>query len=133
MNNKGLTLVELLAVIVIIAILGGITALSYNYIITKGKNGVYTNYESNLIGGAELYLIDNIDKLPSENSKISITYQTLKDNNYIDEFKDPNGKDCSNSYVVIKRNNDVGNNYDLEYYACLMCSNYISDNEYCNN
>ena len=133
MNNKGFTLVELLAVIVVIGILSALAVVSYNSLIGSGKKGLYKNYENTLKGGAQNYFIDNTGDIPAIGETIVLSYQTLLDKKYIEEFKDPNGGNCITSYVEVLRGNDIGSNYNLTYKACLICkdgsnSYYVSNN-----
>ena len=134
-NKKAFTLVELLAVIVVIAILGGLAAVSINYIVQNSKKSVYKNYESALKTAAENYLIENTDKLPPEpgegvefTKSDKITYGVLTSGLFMDEIKDPNGGNCD-GYVIIKRGKDIGFNYNLTYEYCLMCDNYITKSD----
>lgn len=128
MNKKGLTLVELLAVIVVIAILGSIAVFTINHITKRGKDRVYENYEKSLKGAAELYLIENTDKIPNVGqSSNPITYDTLTTGLFMDKIKDPNGGNCNSSYVVVTRGIDISNNYNLDYKVCLICDNYKSE------
>ena len=135
-NNKGLTLVELLGVIVVIAILSALAVVSLNSVITSGKKGLYNNYEKTLEGAARNYYIDNISDIPSVGSSTRITYEILLGGKYIDKFDDPNGGDCSSSYVEVARGADNGNNFNLKYKACVVCTNkdnksdiiFITDN-----
>ena len=125
MKNKGFTLTELLAVIVIISIIGVTAVISVSYITNTGKKGIYKNYESNLKGASEAYLIQNIDEIPKPGSSKKITYNMLI-NGYMKKMEDPNGGLCD-GYVIVTRGADIGNNYDLDYMVCLECSNYTSD------
>jgi len=127
MNKNGLTLVELLAVIVVIAIISGIAVVSVNYITEKGKEGIYKNYEGNLRGSTENYLIENPNQIPKVDEEITITYETLTNTLFMNKMKDPKGGKCDSSYVVVKRFEDISNNYNLEYKVCLICDNYKSD------
>ena len=48
---------------------------------------------------------------------------------YIEDLEDPreSSKTCNlESYAIVKRNNDTNYNMDIEYSACLKCSNYKS-------
>lgn len=123
MHKKGFTLVELLAIIVILAILGTVAMITVNYITDKGKTGVYENYEKTLSGSAELYLLENTEKIPSVNGNTRVTYDTLTTELFMDKVKDPKGGSCQSSYVYIERGVDVSNNYNLTYHACLICKN----------
>jgi len=145
MKNKGFTLVELLAVIVVLAIVMGIAAISVNHVTNKGKNGVYKNYENTLKGSTESFLIydymyENGDALPKPNNSKIVTYEYLFKNNYIDPLKDPNGGNCNDSYVVVQRDADVevkddisgdtfSSNFDISYKVCLICDNYPATSE----
>lgn len=123
MKKSGFTLVELLGVIVVIAIIGGLVVISVNSIIQNGKKGLYKNYKSSLEGAARNYFIDHINDLPSSDgdSSVKILYQDLVDGHYLDELKDPNGGSCSDSFVKVVRKEDNGVNFDLEYKTCLIC------------
>ena len=126
MNKKGFTLVELLSVIVIISILASVTTIIYANVIQKGKQGLYDNHENTLRGAAEAYLIENFDLIPNVGGSINISYQTLLNKHHIEPLKDPNGGNCDASSVLVTRNADVSNNYDLTYKVCLSCTNYQS-------
>lgn len=135
-NKRGFTLVELLGVIVVIVILGGLAAVSINYIVQNSKKSVYKNYESALKGATENYLIENPDKIPEEPTSDNdfkrsdkITYDVLTTGLFMDKIKDPNGGNCDSSYVVIKRGKDIANNYNLTYEYCLICDNYITKSD----
>lgn len=130
MNKKGFTLVELLGVIIILAIIGTIAAISVNTLIERGKIGIYKNYESTLKSSASNYLISNSDELPNIGSSIDISVTTLVNSKFIDELEDPKNKSdkCTSSYVRVTRDVNVSNNYNLTYKICLICgTNYISE------
>lgn len=59
LNNKGFTLVEVLAVVVILSILIAIMVPSVNYIINKNKEDNYKNLEASIISATKVYLSDN--------------------------------------------------------------------------
>lgn len=138
--NKGFTLVELLAVIVILAVIGGVATISYTTLTKKTENDYYQNLMNNLSLSATNYFNDNRSKRPGFDiegkitncSKVSL--QTLVDERYIENVNDPSGNSCDlmNSYVYIKR--DTTSKYVYRTY--LICNKYQSifnDNEYCNN
>lgn len=58
-NNKGFTLVELLATIVILSILMAIMIPSVNYLIEKSKKDNYDNLKSSIIVAAKVYMSEN--------------------------------------------------------------------------
>lgn len=79
-NNKGFTLAELLAVIVILAIISLITMPIYNNIINNSKKQVYTDSMHALINELENYVISDISS--KYTSETSITSLDLELNNH---------------------------------------------------
>ena len=63
-NNKGFSLVELLAAIVIMGILTGIGVVSVTYLINKTEKEYYKAQESEIIMVAKSYTQDNRSFLP---------------------------------------------------------------------
>ena len=128
MKKNGFTLAELLGVIVVIAIISGLAVISVSSILATGKKGVYKNYEETLEGATRNYFIDNINKIPSVGMSTKIYLDEILSENYLDNLDDPNGGDCNseeyNSYVLVTRQADINNNYNLEYKVCLMCYDY---------
>ena len=126
-KNKGFTLVELLAVIVVIAIIGGIASLSMSIYLSNSKDNVYRNYAATLKTTVENYLIENYEKnssiIPNIGSESTITLNQLITANKIDTLKDPNGGVCdtNSSKVIVKREEDTGINFNLSYYVTLEC------------
>lgn len=79
-NNKGFTLAEVLAVIVILAIIGLITIPIYNNIINNSKKQTYTDSMHALINELERYVISDISS--KYTSEVSITSLDLELNNH---------------------------------------------------
>ena len=134
MNEKGFTLVEVLAVIVILSVIMSIMIPNVYHLIQKGKNDNYDALKNNIVIAAKNYVSDyrydivvdgvcsgpekssggqkNILSIHNTNlssSKLSI--DTLMNKKYLKnetgEVKDPrNGKilNISNSFVTIKYN-----------------------------
>ena len=59
LNNKGFTLVELLAVVVLLSILVAIMVPSVDYLIDKSREDNYENLKKNIILASKVYLSDN--------------------------------------------------------------------------
>jgi len=76
-NEKGLTLVELLAVIVILAIIAAIAVPAIGNIIENTKYNAAKADALNVLNAANLYFIDE----PNENS---VTVSKLKEDKYLD-------------------------------------------------
>ena len=140
--NKGFTLVELLAVIVILSIVMGIGVVTFSSITNKSNDDYYHNLEINLEMAASNYFSDYRSLRPAinisseeTNACSSVSLQTLVDNNYIESVNDANGKTCSldNSKVYIKRNENKQYEYKVQL-SCDSYSNLLSNtelNNYC--
>ena len=59
LNNKGFTLVEVLAVVIILSILAAIMIPSVNNLIEKNKENTYKDLKKNIISAAKVYVSDN--------------------------------------------------------------------------
>ncbi|WP_207695385.1 hypothetical protein DOK67_0001772 [Enterococcus sp. DIV0212c] len=80
-DERGLSLVELLAVVVIMAIIAGIGAVAISNVIQKNREDAGVANVQTLLSAARLY-----EASPSEEGSISkgqVTAQTLVDNNYL--------------------------------------------------
>ena len=124
--KNGFTLVELLVVIVLISILGGIGFIALNKFLNIGKKNYYNSLENNILIAGNDYYIDHRYKLPDDDNLSEITLGDLVDSNYIEEIKDSEGNPCNNGKVYAYREN---NKYVYE--VCLICDNYQSDGKYC--
>lgn len=120
MNNRGFSLMELLAVIVILGIVMSIAVVSYNAVVSNTETKVYKNYENSMKSGVMMYIIDN--GVPASGM---ITLEELLLDKRVDYFKNPKSNDqCLTSYVEITKNNN--DNTNLSYKVCLICPEYKS-------
>jgi prepilin-type N-terminal cleavage/methylation domain-containing protein len=86
-NQKGYSLVEVLAVIVILGFIASIGLLSISNVIAKSKDKTFVNNALTVVHAADLYLND--EKVADRNSLTQITYKDLYKLNFINEFHDP--------------------------------------------
>ncbi len=82
--NLGFTLVELLAVIVILALLLLVTATAISSQFKNGKDELYDKQLENIKLAANMWGSDNKTLLNSINDCTSISLGYLKDNGYVD-------------------------------------------------
>ena len=127
LNNKGFTLIEVLAVIVILSILMAIMVPSVGNIMKKNKADNYQNLEDSIISAAKIYISDNryqitvgncddsnkadiesINNVTLTDSKITIqtlanagNLKTTSDGKILNP-KDITSLNLGNSYVVVK-------------------------------
>lgn len=126
LNNKGFTLIEILAVVVILGVLSTIMIPSVTSIIKKNRVENQENFKNSLISAAKAYITDNKYKIEFSTSNCSsgykcinkidntaiadnkITLKILVDNGYLNEnLKEPSTKkeiDLTSSYVTVKYN-----------------------------
>mgnify|MGYP002552326403 CR=1 FL=1 len=128
-NKKGFTLIELLVVISILVILLTLAYLGVSQYMKQARDAVYEDFEKNITNGVTNYLIDHSGSIPSVGESLVVDVEKLVCEGYIEDLEDPreSSKTCNlESYAIVKRNNDTNYNMDIEYSACLKCSNYKS-------
>lgn len=125
-NEKGFTMIELLAVATILGVLVLIAVGGVSKYLTYSQNEVYKNYESNLKVASENYLLEHTGLIPKEGDTYKIELDTLISEQYSSELIDPeNEKKMCTGYVIVKNDsNGQTHNIDLNYDVCLICSRY---------
>lgn len=106
MNKKGFTMIELLAVIVILAVLLGVTTVSVFSIRRKQEEQNYKNTISSILTGAKAFTAEHPSRKSKKNveGKIKITVQELIDGEYIDLDKEnEKTKDLLGEEIEIKQ------------------------------
>ena len=117
-NKNGFTLIEVLATVIILAILMLFAVPQVYKYISKGKNNYYRSLEKEASVAAIDYMQDYRVLLPKQVGHVSeINISDLVDFKYIDEIKDENGDKCGGKVIVEKTKKD-----SYEYYACLECN-----------
>ena len=103
MNKKGFTLVELLAVIIILSLLAVLASTSVTKVIKNSKSDLYDAQLNLIKSAAEAWGSDNINKLPNAGECKYITLSTLKGYGLIDnEIKNPKTNKKFNENLYIK-------------------------------
>ena len=127
-ENKGFTLAELLAVIIILGIITTITVPIVTNQIDKNKTKLCVTQYNNILNAARSYGADHLLEL--DNGK-TITLKTLDDNGYIDisNLKDPvTGEKISGDLkiVIVKENKKY--KYYLDQNANIGCKEELNSN-----
>ena len=123
-KNKGFTMIELLATIIILALLVTLGIISIRSILDRGDDSYYKSQEDMLILAGREYFADHRSELPKKvGDTASVTLETLIDEKYIDPIKDDKDNPCNHekSNVTVQKITDR----DYQYYGILKC-----DNEY---
>jgi len=140
-RDKGFTLVEILAVLVLIGVLLLIAIPAINKQLANFRVNYYKKLEESIESSAKDYILDRRFSKPTDllHSKV-IMVSELEEKGYIDSVKDYLGKTCDNtetsySYVVMVKTGEK----EYEYQTCLKCSQdeYATDTseeekDYCN-
>ena len=124
-NNKGFSMVELLAVVVILGILSAISIVSIQGIIAKARVKYYTSQEENIVMAGRSFDEANKQYLPKVSGQVStIPLVTLREAKYIDEVVDYHKNSChmEKSYVQIFKYQD-----EYMYSTYLECPDYHND------
>ena len=127
MKNKGFTLIEMIAVVIILGLIILIAVPFFTGSLNVFRDDYYANLSNNIKNAGNDFFSDNKLYLPHNLlDASSIKVSDLVNNKYLNEVKDYTGKSCdlSDSYVVvIRRGKDK---YD--YNTCLKCSEDDYDN-----
>lgn len=121
-NNRGFTMVELLAVVVILGILSVVSIGTIQGVLNKAKDRYYKSQKDNMIIAAQSYIKNNKNLEPKVSGKyVEIKVDKLQSEKYIDKIVDYQKQTCSsaNSYVRAFKYED-----SIYYYAYLECPNY---------
>lgn len=120
MNQKGFSLIELLAAVTILGILTVIAIGSVTKVLESARKEFYKSQEENMVIAAQSYFQHNKKQLPkSIGQEMKVSLITLQQGKYIDTVKDRNDKACDNavSYVEVVKN--AQNAYKYKVY--LKC------------
>ena len=118
LNKKGFSMVELLAVIVILGILGTMAIVSISAILNRAEKNHYKTQEKNMIMAAESYVQENRNILPKEiGDTRTITLQELQSRKYIGEVVDRSKASCTTGEVTIFKYSQDGYSYKV-YLKC---------------
>jgi len=143
MNKKGFTLIEMLAVIMLLGILTTIAVVSYtNYLNTsreKSFNLAENSFKDALLeayvdcktGFSDNDFCSKHSEPNMKDERDEITLLELIEAEHIEKIKNPYNTneycDINNSYIEVISNADFTDHSDLSYKVCLICGNKSSE------
>ncbi len=131
MKNRGFTLIEMLAVVVLLGLLIALLFPAISKYIIDTRDNTYVLYESNMKVAAKNMMTDCLETndrvcVPEYNHHTIVTLSELNATGYLDRLRDPKNSDkfCDpfRSFVVVK--NDSATTINLTYEVCLVCGDY---------
>jgi len=142
MNKKAFTLIEIIAVIVILGILLIVATVSVSSYLKSGREKSFKVLVENFEDAAKSAYTDCLldsnandfcrtHDLPALGGEGTIKLSELVVNGYIEELKNPWNKkekcDQQTSEIKVKRVADSKGSIEFEYKVCLRCGNRASD------
>lgn len=120
MNKKGLSLVELLAVIVILGIITTLSIIGVNKLLDRSEKEGMDSQKNLLIIATKNFVQDNSEYLPKVvDETVKVRAILLKEKKYLEKEITISKKDCTeNSYVEIYKNKRL--TYDFTAY--IVCN-----------
>lgn len=139
MNNKGFSLIELLAVIIIIGIVAIIAIPSVTQYINNASDSAYETYERAMKDACKSRSIEcetnfsmNCARMPyttsGAGSYTDVSLRTLIEDGFIEPMKDPNSNDyCDSSFSYVRITLERANSGEYNYKPCLVCGDYKTE------
>ncbi|MHC0037474.1 type II secretion system protein [Pseudoneobacillus sp. C159] len=118
-NQRGLTLVELLAVVVILGIIAAIAVPNIGGLINNTKKDAREANAIQLVDAAKLYVNTGVEKVPTGATGLDVTLEKLKNNGLIEgELVDP--LTDAKYDLKLTKVNIVKSGNELEYKVTLV-------------
>ncbi|NNU83154.1 prepilin-type N-terminal cleavage/methylation domain-containing protein [Geobacillus sp. BMUD] len=94
-SERGLTLIELLAVIVILGIIAAIAIPAIGGLIDNSKKDAHVSNAQQMINAAKIAVTADKDLIPANGKYTLVTLKYLEDEGYLETVKDPDGDTTS--------------------------------------
>lgn len=129
-NNKGFTLIEILAAVTILGIISTIAVVAVSKYIDKSRNEAYDTMEKTLCDAAKNYVMNEGLDSSVENGGATIDVSTLAEYKYVGALLDPADKSKScDGQIVVKLLNKAASADSLNDYTYDVTINCTRRNE----
>ena len=121
-NNKGFTMVELLAVIVLLGVLGTIgVTVTYKYL-TQSREKSYRILSQTIYEAYENCAIQGKCSLPPAGDQIEYNIDNLLNDGYLENLKSPynNNKNCTGSIIISANDTNLSKDYTKYTYRVRL-------------
>ena len=129
--NKGFTLVELLAVVVILALLAYLTSIAVASIIKTSKVKLNDTQIQIIEDATGMWLTDNLDLIPDSGNCIYITLGELKEYGALGDVKNLNTVESLDDDMIIKVTAITDKKYKIEEIVDSESDEYIDCTNNC--
>ena len=135
MKRRGFTLIEILAVIIILGIIALIAIpVVSNYIVDSRKKTYYA-HEKGMEEAAKSLTIECINGnencfLPVNNNSNDIFLSELIEKGFTQRLQNPQGNGYCNEELSYVRVTNISSS-DYDYQACLYCGDYVTESDKC--
>lgn len=133
-NNKGFTLIEILAAVVILGIISTIAVPAVTHFIEKSRQKSYETMEKSLKDAAFNYAMNEGLDFEEKSSYTWLDSDMLMEEKYLDSMVDPadKNKTCDGFVGIRNDGNDAADSVnDFKYCIYLKCSRYENNYNHC--
>ncbi len=126
MKEKGFTLIELVAVLFIMGLLGIMIVKNVNKLLNEQKTSLHNQQYIKIEDAAESWAVKNLNKIANDGTVTYVNLSTLIDDEFLEQSTviDPANKQVLNGCVAIK--------YEIEYHNYDITFINIDDKNYHN-
>ena len=120
MKQKGFTLVELIAMMVVIGVLMAIAIPNISGIVKKNRESIGVEDVNKMIGNTKTKLETGQAKYPKKNECTVLTLNFIDNNNDFKTGINGGYYDKSESVIVVKKSQISGSSYEYKYFFRLI-------------
>ena len=135
LNNKGMSLIEMVGVIIIIAVVASIAIPNVSKYLERSSLTTFLTYEKSMEEAAKNGVLDCLGSsspkcaVQEKGRMEKVKLQTLIEEGYLDPMQTKDGSKCDLEKSFVRIENRGNLNYHFK--VCLYCDEYTTDDELC--